>query len=109
MDLIPDKIWYIDWYDGVIRGIAKAQDHYYLFTMVAWDPSSRRRAYVILNLDHATADEMIALCKLKVEPEPDDEERYSQLDQIYDRYVMNYQNAAYLSNEEPHVTKSFAM
>ncbi len=52
---------------------------------------------------------MIPLCKLKAEPEPGDEERYSQLDQIYDRYVMDYQDAAYFSHQEPGAAKSFAM
>ena len=108
-DLVADKIWQIDYYDGVIRGIAKAQDHYYLFTLVAWDPDSRRRAYVILNLDHTTADEMIRLCELKPEAESDDEERWRRVDQIYDHYIMHYQNAAYLSNEEPKVTETVAM
>lgn len=109
VSLVPDKIWDIDYYDGVIRGITKAQDHYYLFTMVAWDPNSRRRAYSILNLDHPTADEMIRLRELKPEAESDDEERWRRIDQIYDRYVMGYQNAAYFSNEEPEATKIFTM
>src|ERR1044071_6329250 len=109
MDLVPDKIWHLDWYDGVIRGIAKEQDHYYLFTLVAWNPDSRRRTYVILNLDHSTADEMIPLCKLRAEAEPGDEERYSQLNQIYDRYVMSYQNASYFSQEKAEATNSFTM
>lgn len=109
VNLIPDNIWSIDWYDGVVRGIARSQDHYYLFTMVAWDPDSRRRTYVILNLDHATSDEMIQLCKSNPEADSDDEERWSRLDQIYDRYVMNYQNGAYFSHEEPEAAKSFAM
>jgi len=109
VSLVPDKIWDIDYYDGIIRGIARSQDHYYLFTMVAWDPNSRRRTYVILHLDHATAEELIQLRELKPEAESDDEERWGRVDQIYDRYVMDYQNAAYFSNEAPKATKSFAM
>jgi len=33
--LIPDEVTIIDWYDGIIRGIARSQDHYYLFILAA--------------------------------------------------------------------------
>jgi hypothetical protein len=71
--LIPDEITVIDWYDGVIRGIATSQDHCWLFVLAAWNPNSRRRAYVIVNLDRATADQMIKLWKLAREDESDDD------------------------------------
>ena len=105
--LVPDEISIIDWYDGAIRGIVKSKDHYFLFLLVAWDPDSQRRAYVVVNLDYATADEMIKLCNAAAEPEG--EEKWSQLDQLYDQYLANYKDSAYLLNEEPLATKSFTL
>jgi len=102
--LVPDAISILDWYDGAIRGIAKSQDDYYLFIMVAWDPNSWRRSFVVINLDDATADEMIKLCNAAAEP--DGEENWDRLDQVYDQYLANYAGSAYLLNEQPLATKS---
>jgi len=64
---------------------------------------------VIVNLDRATAEEMIKLWKLAREDKSDDEEKWSRFNQLYDQYLTYYQDVAYLLGEEPLVAKSSTM
>ena len=108
IELVPDEISILEWYDGAIRGIAESQGKYYLFTLAAWDPNSGRKDYVLINIDPETSAEMKQLCNWKLGVQPD-EEKWSRFDQLYDRYLTHYQGPIYRLTEEPVVNKSFAM
>jgi hypothetical protein len=108
IDFVPDEISILDWYDGVIRGIARSQGEDYLFIMAAWDLVSGRKAYVMVNLDPAIAIEMKQLCQWKLGDDPD-EEKWNRFDQIYDQYLTNYEGSAYLLSEAPIVSKTLTI
>jgi len=101
LELVPDEISTIDWYDGVVRGVVEAGGRFYLFIMAAWNPNSRRRAYVVVNLDPATAAEM----KQMLGDEADND-RWSRVDELYNQYLRNYKGPAYLSSEGPISSKN---
>jgi hypothetical protein len=104
VEFVPDEISILEWYDGVIRGIAESQAKSYLFTLAAWDMASGRKAYVLINLDPATAADMKLLCKWTL-GDPPDEEKWHRFSQTYDQYLRNYKGPAYLSNEQPAATR----
>ena len=105
---VPEEISILEWYDGVIRGIARSQGNDYLFVRAAWDLVTERMAYVMVNLDPATGTEMKQLCKWTLGDDPD-QEKWNRFNQLFDQYLMNYEGTAYLLSEEPDTSKSFAM
>ena len=107
-ELVPDEISILEWYDGVIRGIAESPDKSYLFTLAAWDPDDSRKAYILIDVDLATAAEMKLLCKWKLGDQAHEEE-WNRFNQIYNKYLSNYKGPAYLSNEEPKATRRITL
>lgn len=110
IELVPNEISIIDYYDGAMRGVVESDGKYYLFIMVAFDPAKRRRAYVVINLDPVTAREIKQLCwKPGDLPTEDDEEKWHRLEEIYDEYLTNYKGPVYFSTEEPSKEQSVAI
>ena len=108
IEFVPNEISVLDWYDGVIRGIAESEGKDYLFIMAAWDWASRRKAFVMINLDPATSSEMKRLCAWKVGEEAD-EERWDRFEQLYNQYLADYDGPAYLLSQEPVVANILPM
>ena len=55
MEFLPAQISILEWYDGVVRGIAESPGKSYLFTLAAWGPGSATKAYLLIDVDLATA------------------------------------------------------
>ena len=107
--LVPNEISIIDWYDGVMRGVAESEGKYYLFIMVAFDPDKRRRAYVVINLDPVTAREIKQLCWKPGDQADEDEEKWRRLEEIYDEYLTHYKGPVYFSTEKPSKEQSIVI
>lgn len=105
---VPDEISILEWYDGVIRGIARSQDKAYLFILAAWDLSNAKKAYVLIDVDIATAAEMKLLCNWKLGDRAD-EGKWQRFNEIFDEYLRNYNGPVYISNEVPKATRPIAI
>src|SRR6266404_2468712 len=46
-----EEVHYLEWHDGLVRGILDTPNGPSLVALVAWDPDTRRRAYILLGLN----------------------------------------------------------
>ena len=94
-----DEINIFDWYDGIVRGIGKTKDNFYLIALNEWD-CSKHRAYVFLDLDKDTASRFQTILD-KPKSEATIEANWKELNSIWDDYIRAYQGNIYLSAVEP--------
>jgi hypothetical protein len=94
-----DEINIIDWYDGIVRGIGKTKDNFYLIALNEWD-CSRHRAYLFLDLDENTAYGFQTILD-KPNKKETKEADWKELNSIWDDYVRAHQGNIYLSAVMP--------
>jgi hypothetical protein len=93
------KIIIIEWYDGIVRGIGKTKDKFYLIALKEWD-GYKHKSYLFLDLGEDTASKFQTILD-KPDNEATIEADWKQLNSIWDDFVKDYQGNIYLSAIEP--------
>lgn len=98
-----DEIEIIEWYDGVVRGIAKSGAKYYLIVMLSWKNNLRERQFGFVELK--TKD--VLQFKGCFEESDDLEKNWKCFETYYESFVKTYKGKLYLSNQYPEIKEEY--
>ena len=101
-----DKIDIFQWYDGMVRAVAASGEQYHLLILVAWDPATNKRTYVLINLEPNVAKQIERLNNWQDEPEL--EGAWEQINELYRNSITSYDGPVYCLAEEPCAGKEFS-
>ncbi len=104
---LVDKMTILDWYDGIVRAIVSIQGQSYLLVLVAWDAGGLQKAFILTKLSLPFAATISRLA-LEANNESVKEERWSEFNNLLEKYMSDYWGELYLTYEEPRQGKVFS-
>lgn len=93
-----ESIDIIEWYDGVVRAIAKTSTENYLIVLIKWELKKTNKIYALFELNGITLSEF-RNCFLE-SSEKTKEDMWKQFETFFDSFISSYKGNIYLLEAE---------